>query len=72
MNKLVTVYLLPLLFLNHTVKQEAPNEAIVEWRYHGDNHSSDKYSPLDQIDSSNFSELEIAWRYRSADLRLPK
>ena len=43
-----------------------------DWRHHGGNHNSDKYSPLDQIDGSNFSELELAWRYRSPDLDLPE
>ena len=33
-----------------------------DWRHHGGNHNSDKYAPLDQIDGSNFSELELAWR----------
>ena len=43
-----------------------------DWRRHGGNHNSDKYAPLDQIDGSNFSELELAWRYRSPDLDLPE
>ena len=43
-----------------------------DWRHHGGNHNSDKYAPLDQIDGSNFSELELAWRYRSPDLDLPE
>ena len=29
---------------------------------------SSKYSPLSQIDASNFSQLEVAWRWESADL----
>ena len=43
-----------------------------DWRHHGGNHNSDKYAPLDQINASNFSELELAWRYRSPDLDLPE
>ena len=43
-----------------------------DWRHHGGNHNSDKYAPLDQIDGSNFSDLELAWRYRSPDLDLPE
>ena len=53
-----------------TVKKETI--PIGDWRHHGGNHNSDKYSPLDQIDGSNFSELELAWRYRSPDLDLPE
>ena len=45
---------------------------VGDWRHHGGNHNSDKYAPLDQIKGSNFSELEVAWRYRSPDLDLPE
>ena len=43
-----------------------------EWRHAGGDHSSAKYAALDQIDSSNFSELQLAWSWQSADLRLPE
>jgi quinoprotein glucose dehydrogenase len=43
-----------------------------EWRHAGASHTSSKYSPLDQIDRGNFADLEIAWRYQSADRRLPQ
>ncbi len=35
-----------------------------EWRYWGADAASSRYSPLDQIDASNFSDLEIAWTWR--------
>ena len=38
-----------------------------EWRSYAGNVAGQKYSPLDQIDGTNFSELEIAWRWKSAD-----
>ena len=41
-----------------------------EWRSYGGDLGGTKYSPLDQIDASNFSDLEIAWRWRSADADL--
>jgi Glucose dehydrogenase len=53
-----------------TVKKETI--PIGDWRHHGGNHSSDKYAPLDQIKGSNFSQLEVVWRYRSPDLDLPE
>ena len=43
-----------------------------EWHHAGGNHFSAKYSPLDQIDSSNFAELEVAWDWQSADARIPR
>ncbi len=38
-----------------------------EWRSYGGDLGSTKYSPLDQIDASNFSDLRLAWRWQSAD-----
>ena len=36
-----------------------------EWRHWGADASSSRYSPLDQIDASNFEELEVAWIWKS-------
>ena len=36
-----------------------------EWRYLGGDAGNTRYSPLDQINASNFSQLEQAWRWRS-------
>ena len=38
-----------------------------EWRSYGGDLGSTKYSPLAQIDADNFDELQIAWRWQSAD-----
>ena len=38
-----------------------------EWPTYGGDLGSTKYSPLDQIDAANFDDLEIAWRWQSAD-----
>jgi len=38
-----------------------------EWRSYGGDVGSTKYSPLDQINSTNFNDLEIAWRWKSVD-----
>ena len=38
-----------------------------EWRTYAGDQGSTKYSPLDQIDATNFNELQIAWRWHSAD-----
>ena len=37
------------------------------WPTYGGDLGSTKYSPLDQIDRANFGDLEIAWRWQSAD-----
>ena len=38
-----------------------------EWRTYGGDLGSTKYSPLDQIDATNFQDLRLAWRWASAD-----
>jgi quinoprotein glucose dehydrogenase len=36
-----------------------------EWRIYGGDLGNTKYSPLDQINASNFSKLKLAWRLRT-------
>ena len=38
-----------------------------EWRSYAGDIGGKKYSPLDQIDRSNFTDLEIAWEWMSVD-----
>ena len=39
----------------------APN---TEWPTYGGNLASHRYAPLDQINAANFSDLEVAWRFK--------
>ena len=39
--------------------------AAGEWRYHGGDAGSTKYSPLDQINRDNVKDLRIAWRWKT-------
>ena len=41
-----------------------------EWRSYAGDIGGKKYSPLDQIDASNFTDLEIAWEWTSVDNRV--
>jgi quinoprotein glucose dehydrogenase len=38
-----------------------------EWRSYGGDIKNTRYSPLDQIDASNFDDLEIAWRIKMSN-----
>ena len=38
-----------------------------EWPTYSGDLAGSKYSPLDQINADNFGNLEVAWRWRSAD-----
>ena len=44
------------------VRGNAPGE----WRYWGADAWSTRYSPLDQINASNFDKLQVAWRWNAA------
>ncbi len=41
-----------------------------QWRHYAGDSGSTKYSPMDQIDAGNFSQLEIVWSWESADALL--
>src|SRR6266536_5500859 len=36
-----------------------------EWRSYGGDVGNTRYSPLDQINASNFGKLELAWRFKT-------
>lgn len=42
--------------------------AIGEWPTYGGDLRSTRYSPLEQITATNFSSLEIAWRFKTENL----
>jgi quinoprotein glucose dehydrogenase len=39
-----------------------------EWPTYGGDLASTRYSPLDQVDASNFNKLQIAWRFKTENL----
>src|SRR5437667_5052426 len=39
-----------------------------EWSTYGADLGSTRYSPLDQINRTNFSNLEVAWRFKTDNL----
>src|SRR6185369_12059416 len=39
-----------------------------EWKTYGGDLGNTRYSPLDQIDASNFSKLDVAWRFKTDSL----
>ena len=56
--------LVVVLFLNAypILAQEGLGTENGEWRYWGADERSSRYSPLDQINAGNVSDLEIVWR----------
>ncbi len=45
-----------------------PSTKNGEWPYYTADLRGSKYSPLDQINASNFSKLEVAWRFKTDNL----
>ena len=39
-----------------------------EWRSYAGDGGSTRYSPLDQINATNFNKLEVAWRFKTDNL----
>ena len=72
MNKASLVSIGVVLIASCAPEVEQVTEAGGEWHHAGANHASQKYTALDQINASNFADLEIAWRWQSADRRLPE
>ena len=56
-----------LIFLSVALQPLAAQEGTQggEWRVYGGDSGSTKYSPLDQINAENVSELEIVWRWKA-------
>ena len=48
-------------------RSHRPSTAQGEWPTYGGDLASSKYSPLDQIDARNFSQLRVAWRVKTPD-----
>ena len=45
-----------------------PSTASGEWPTYGGDLANTRYSPLKQIDGTNFSTLEVAWRFKTDNL----
>jgi quinoprotein glucose dehydrogenase len=46
---------------------QGPSGAPGEWRHYAGDLRNHHYSPLDQISATNFSNLQIAWRLKTAN-----
>ena len=46
----------------------ASAQTVVDWPTYTGDISGSKYKPLDQINASNFSRLEVAWRFKTDNI----
>ena len=51
---------------------QSAEAAATEWLSYGGDKASSKYSPIDQIGGDNFSRLQVAWTWRSAEEEITK
>ena len=45
-----------------------PSTKNGEWPYYTADVKGSRYSPLDQINASNFNQLEVAWRFKTDNM----
>lgn len=65
------VLLAGLLWLTMGLSGQSGNQPSTkngEWPHYTADLKGTKYSPLDQINASNFKELEVAWRFKTDNL----
>ena len=43
----------------------SPSTSKGDWTYYNADLTGSKYSPLAQVDASNFNKLEVAWRFKT-------
>ena len=51
-----------------TPASSQPSTKNGDWPHYTADNTGSRYSPLAQIDASNFSKLEVAWRYKTDNL----
>lgn len=67
MRRLTVVTVTSLFTLLANIASAQYGAANGEWPTYGGDLGSTRYSALDQIDASNFSELDLAWRFKTAN-----
>ena len=68
MTRKLLASLVCLLFVQQTSLVAQSGAKNGEWRSYAGDTGSTRYSPLDQINASNFNTLEVAWRFKTDSL----
>ena len=55
-------------FITASAFGQQPSTRNGEWPHYTADLKGTKYSPLDQINASNFNKLEVAWRFKTDNL----
>ena len=59
---------IPLELLGQSPASGLPSTANGEWPHYTGDLKGTRYSPLGQVDASNFNQLEVAWRFKTDNL----
>src|SRR6266480_4420040 len=65
---LISATLISLVFVSAAPLSAQTGAKSGEWRTYGGDLGNTHYSPLDQVDASNFNKLEVAWRCKTDNL----
>ncbi len=57
-----------LILITAGLTGQQPSTSNGEWPHYTADLKGSRYSPLDQINASNFNTLEVAWRYKTDNL----
>ncbi|PYS38446.1 MAG: quinoprotein glucose dehydrogenase [Acidobacteria bacterium] len=71
MRKTVSVWIITLLAMGLLLRTSASAQSGAkngEWRSYGADVGNTHYSPLDQINASNFNKLTVAWAFKTDNL----
>ena len=66
--RIVFALVLPVAMLGRSGTGTQPSTKNGEWPYYTADLKGTRYSPLDQINTSNFKDLEVAWRFKTDNL----
>lgn len=67
-NVLPRALLAAMVFMTALAHAQQPSTKNGEWPHYTADLKGTKYSPLDQINASNFNKLEVAWRFKTDNL----
>src|SRR5262245_50902272 len=71
MKKTASIWMLTLLAMGILLRTSASAQSGAktgEWRSYGADIGNTHYSPLDQINASNFNKLTVAWTFKTDNL----
>ncbi|HEY7290197.1 MAG TPA: PQQ-binding-like beta-propeller repeat protein [Vicinamibacterales bacterium] len=65
---LLAFFALAVIVRAQTPTSSPPSTKNGDWPHYTADNTGSRYSPLSQIDASNFNNLEVAWRYKTDNL----